>query len=112
MGWLSLGNITLAETWQSFPESALGYETFRLIHTTVVDPYVNSAFLSRWFPAPSPGGRFSPWRRIYPSSDPTVLELPIPQAYVDQGIVVYDVQMKWRLPYYPVPWIVELQALV
>lgn len=111
MPWLSLGSVVLGEDWKSFPQEVLGYETFRLIHTTTADPF-NQAFLSRYFPAPGNGGRYSPWRRIYSSAEPVIIQMPIPQIFLDQGISIFTMQVKLRFPYYPVPWSIELQALV
>lgn len=111
MPWLSLGSISLTEQWQTFPQPSLGYEIFRLTHDTIVDPYVNSAFLSMYFPAPGDGGRLSPWRRIYPSEQATLIELKVPQDLRNKGVVIFSVQMRWRLPYYPTPWNISLEGL-
>jgi hypothetical protein len=111
MPWTSLGAITLSDDWQFFPQAALGYETFRLIHTTTVDPF-NRCWLTRWFPAPGDGGQYAPWRKLYPSHEPVVIYLPIPADYLEQGIVVFSLQAKLKLPYYPVPWLLEIQALI
>lgn len=111
MPWTSLGTVSVGDDWQSFPEDCLGYETFRLNHTTIVDPF-NQAFLSRYFPAPGDGGRFAPWRRIYPSSEPVIIQLPIPEILVAQGIAVFTMQVRRKFPYYPVPWTIHLEALI
>jgi hypothetical protein len=112
MVWTSIGSITLTEEWQSFPQAVLGSDTLRLIHSTAYPGETfNSCWLTRFFPIPAPGGRLVPWRRVYASAEPTLLYLPIPEALKAQNAAVYTVQAKWRLPYYPTPWIIEIEAL-
>lgn len=110
MPWRSLGIVEVGENWRDFPNFAVDCETFRVIHRTVVDP-INSCFLTRYFPLPEPGGRLTPWRRIYPSAEPQILNLPMPRDYREQGIFVFHFEVKWRFPYYPVQWLIEIEAL-
>lgn len=110
MGWLSLGVLTLADDWQSFPEVAGNTQTFRLTHYTTIQN-TNSCWLAQYFPAPDEGGRLSPWRRIRPSREPVILLLPVPVDLLDQDFFVRTIQLKKRKPYYPYEWRIKLEAL-
>lgn len=110
MAWFSLGTVTVGDNWIAFPQPSLSYETFRLKHSTVIDPF-NRAYLTRLFPLPGDGGIYSPWRLIYPSDEPVIIEMPMPQKMLEAGIVVCDMIVRRKFPYYPVPWTIELEAL-
>lgn len=111
MPWQSLGVVTVGENWATLPSDVINCEVLRISHTTTVDYTINSCWLARYFPLPSPGGRLAPWLRLYPSDEPQILNLPIPSDYRNQSILVYSLQVKWRFPYYPVPWQIEIEAL-
>lgn len=111
MPWQSLGIVSLGEDWQAFPNDVVNSETFRITHFTTADPSINSCHLSRYFALPAPGGRFSPWRRIYSSNDSQIIHLPIPMDYREQGILVFTLQVKLKFPYYPIQWQIEIEAL-
>ena len=110
MPWQSLGLVTVGEEWRSFPLEAFNTETFRLLHTTIVDPSINSCWLKQYFPIPDGSGELRPWRRIYPSVEPTIITLPIPKEFLEQGYFVRSLFVQWRKPYFPTPWQLEIQA--
>lgn len=109
MGWSSIGNVSVTEDWLTFPNSVINSELFRFSQATVADQF-NSCWVSRYFGAPEPGGRLYPWFRLYASNDPVLVYLPIPPAFKDANFLVYDLQIKLRMPYLPVPWFVEVEV--
>lgn len=111
MGWEPLGAVTIGEDWVSVPSDVLNCETFRLTHQTIVDPSVNMCFVTQYFPLPAPGGRHTSWRRVYPSNEAQIITLPIPSDYRKIEAVIFTLQFKIRFPYYPVPWIINVEAL-
>ena len=110
MSWHSLGTVTVGDDWRSFPIEAGNTETFRVIHTTIVDPSINSCWLMQYYPIPNGSGELRPWRRIYPNESPVIIILPIPKELFEQNYFVRTLFVKWRKPYYPVSWQIELQA--
>lgn len=106
--WASLGIVEVSEVWQAFPLLAGDVTTFRLIHSTIIDPF-NSCYLSQYFNLPMGVGR-SRWQRLRASDTPQIIELPIPEDFRTAGISTRAIEVKWRLPYYPVRWQIELQA--
>ncbi|WNZ28176.1 hypothetical protein HJG54_35270 (plasmid) [Leptolyngbya sp. NK1-12] len=109
MPWRNLGTVTLQESWSLTPEDSIGGEVFRLTHQTTVDPSINSCWLSRYFVAPGDGARLAPWMRIYPSTEPQIINLPLPQNFLEAGQVIFSLQFKLRFPYYPVPWQITVE---
>lgn len=110
MAWESLGTVTVGQDWASFPIEVIGSDSIRLIHTTPLSQNYCVGHLSQYFALPSPGGRLSPWRRIYSGADPVIVALPIPQALRDASILTYTLQVKARSYYFLVPWQIEAQA--
>ncbi|MBE9182875.1 hypothetical protein IQ268_30530 [Oculatella sp. LEGE 06141] len=106
MPWQSLGTISPSEDWQSYPIDPVGSETFRIVQSLSIEPF-NICLLTQYF-AP-PGGRAT-FRRVYPSNEPTIITLPIPEDLRASGIVVRTLQIKRRLPYFPAPWQIEIQV--
>jgi hypothetical protein len=110
MAWESLGVVSVGKEWASFPVDIIGSDAIRLTHTTPLPNNYCIGHLAQFFPAPAPGGRASPWRRIYSSPSSTILNLSIPDSFKDVGIVLYTLQVKAASYYYLVPWQIEAQA--
>lgn len=106
MPWHSLGTLTPTEEWQSYPVDVVDTETFKVIQHLTVDPF-NYCWITQYFPT---DGQTS-FRRIYPNLEPRIITLSVPRDYRLQGVVTRTLQIKRKLPYYPAPWQIEIQAL-
>lgn len=110
MPWTSLGVVTVGENWQEFDQPVLGSDAIRLIHTTSLQNNYCIGFVAPYFNLPAPGGRLSPWRRIYSGPEPSILDLAIPDSFKEANLTVFYLQIKARWPYHLVSWQVEAQA--
>jgi hypothetical protein len=109
MAWQPLGIVTVGEDWVSFPVLVTNSSSLRLVHVLPPNAGDRACYLSQYFAFPSPGGRSSQWRRIFSSSDPQIVSLPIPDEL--KGITTtYALQVKARGYYALAPW--QLQAEV
>ncbi|WOB42974.1 hypothetical protein HNI00_07260 [Thermoleptolyngbya oregonensis NK1-22] len=94
--------------WQAFPEAVAGAELFRITQGPT-DAY-NSAFISRYLISGPRSGRLRPWIKIYPSLEPIIINVPFPEDLQGPGFLLYEVQIRRRLPFYPSPWNIEIEV--
>lgn len=109
--WRSIGSVTVGEDWQGFPYDLVDTEVVMLRHFTTIDPF-QKIWLTRYWTVPNPGGREVPWRLIYADQQEQIIHLPIPSEFRDVTAVFYNLQVKRRTPYYPVPWTIEAFTLI
>lgn len=108
MPWVSLGSVNPGSDWSSYPADILGSETIRITQGST-DPY-NCAYLTQYFPAEN-YGRVSRWLKIYPTDEARIYTLEIPPDLREQGFTLRTLQIKRRLPFYPSPWSITVEAL-
>lgn len=108
MPWESIGVINPTDQWLAYPEAVAGAEVLRITQGQT-DAY-NAAFISRYLISSSQGGRLRPWIKIYPSSEPIIVNIPFPEDLQGPGFLLYEVQIKRRLPFYPSPWNIEIEV--
>ena len=109
--WRALGSVTLQDDWQLFPVTSIGSTVFRLRHHTILDPF-NSCYLTEIYPNPYPGGYHVPYKRIYANPFDQILTIPFPEGFLEQAIIAREIAVKWRTPYYPAAWTIDLFELI
>lgn len=109
MGWRSLGAVEVGEDWRSFPQLAIAGHSYRFIHQGTLDPTINSCWFAQYYIEPAVEGRLTPIKLIYPSSEPQILALPPPPDLYEKGFFSRSFQVKYRAPYYPTYWVIEIQ---
>lgn len=111
MPYTSLGLVTVTHEWQSFQLSVIGSGLIQLLQSTPLANNYCAGYLAQYFPLPSPGGTASPWKRIYSTPNPQLIQMPIPPVFEEGGFIVWTLQIKARYPYgFVSPWIVEARA--
>lgn len=113
--WRLLGEVQPITTeWKSFPEASITSETFRL--TFLYLPIRPRTWIwIRPYYIPEKFG-IGPLQRVYPDSEPQIIEIPIPQSLRDEGMTVRDFQIKKgfrpRIGRQPdAPYVVRLEEL-
>lgn len=108
MPWFSIGTVNPSGEWQTFDEPIFGPCLLRITQG-MTDPY-NSAWISQYFTQPAPGGRFRPFKKIYPIQEPILFELTIPQGLDESANWLYLLQIRRKYPFYPTPWNISAEV--
>lgn len=78
--------------WLAYPESSITSETFRVTFLALPTTTFSWVWIRPYY-IPERFG-VGPSRRVYPSEDPQIIEIPIPQDLRDEGMTVRDIQIK------------------
>jgi hypothetical protein len=112
MPWQLLGTFPINFDWETAPQLLTTAETFRFTSTWDGE-YVGKGKITIAFEYGNEGtGDF---RSIYPSRDPQVLEIPIPEAFKRVGLVARNLKLKrslWSKVFYEANWLTTVEAFV
>lgn len=93
--WMNLGTVEpRPDEWRIFPQQSFFDNLFR-VSFTVGDwerwnKYIRGWVYLRWSYQFGTDGAVSPIRKVWVQPEPQVIELPLPQKLVDEGVAVRD----------------------
>ena len=91
MPWQLIGTLVPGYRWQQFDTPVIGGELFR-VSQTWNGQYPGDG--PAWFSSVFANSGISGFRRFYSNNEPLLMEMPIPDEFVDAGLLVRYIQVK------------------